>query len=75
MENKILKLDDIKNKIHIIRNKKVMLDVDLANIYGYEVKGLNRQVKRNMQRFPEDFAFRLTKEEFDILRCQIGTSS
>ena len=63
----------IRDKIYIIRGKKVMLDYDLAMIYGYDTKYLNRQVKRNIERFEgEDFMFQLTAEEF--LRCQNGTS-
>jgi len=52
-----------------------MLDYDLAALYETETKNLNRQVNRNIERFPEDFMFQLTKEEFDNLRCQVGTSS
>jgi hypothetical protein len=52
-----------------------MLDKDLAQLYGVETKSLNRQVQRNIARFPSDFMFQLTLEEFDNLRCQIGTSS
>ena len=51
-----------------------MLDCDLARIYGYEVKNLNRQVKRNIERFPEDFMFRLTEDEYENLRCQNVTA-
>lgn len=51
-----------------------MLDSDLADIYGVEVKNLNRQVKRNLERFPKEFMFQLGKKEFDSLKCQIGTS-
>ena len=61
----------IRDRIFIIRNIPVMLDRDLAALYGVEVKYLNRQVKRNIERFPSDFMFQLTKE--DCLRCQIGT--
>ncbi|MBI5192419.1 MAG: ORF6N domain-containing protein [Nitrospirae bacterium] len=64
----------IENKILIIRGKKVMLDSELAGLYGVETKLLNRAVKRNMERFPEDFMFQLTKEEYtELLRCQFGT--
>jgi hypothetical protein len=63
------------NKIYLIRNEKVMLDRDLAALYGVETKRLNEQVKRNMDRFPEDFMFRLTEVEFDNLKSQIATSS
>jgi hypothetical protein len=52
------------NKIYLIRNQKVMLDRDLATLYGIETKRLKEQVKRNLSRFPEDFMFVLTKEEF-----------
>lgn len=63
------------NKIYFIREQKVMLDSDLAELYGVETKQLKRQVNRNIQRFPSDFMFELSKEELEILRCQIGTSS
>ena len=65
--------EKIENKIFQIRGKKVMLDKDLAELYDVETKRLTRQVRRNINRFPEDFMFRLTKDEF--LRCQIGTSN
>ncbi len=65
----------IVNKIHIIRKEKVMLDQDLAELYDVETKYLKRQVRRNIDRFPEDFMFELTNEEFENLRSQIGTSS
>ncbi|MBP6127810.1 ORF6N domain-containing protein [Flavobacterium sp.] len=68
-------LEIITNKIHIIRNQKVMLDYDLATLYEIETKVLKQSVKRNIQRFPEDFMFELTKVEFDDLRSQIVTSS
>ncbi|HOY41442.1 MAG TPA: ORF6N domain-containing protein, partial [Chitinophagales bacterium] len=61
--------------MHTLRDVKVMLDYDLAALYETETKNLNRQVNRNIERFPEDFMFQLTKEEFDNLRCQVGTSS
>ena len=66
-------LENIENLIHIIRGKQVMLDVDLARLYGVETKRLNEQVKRNLERFPEDFMFQLSKEEIDFLRSQIAT--
>ena len=50
-----------------------MLDFDLARVYGVETKSLNRAVKRNIDRFPKDFVFQLTRREFEVLRCQIGT--
>ncbi len=71
---KLMTVDDISNTVYIIRGQQVMLDQDLADIYGYEVKYLNRQVKRNAERFPEDFMFQLTKEEYENLRCQNVTA-
>ena len=65
----------IERKIHIIRGKKVMLDSDLAELYGVETKNLNKAVKRNISRFPEDFMFQLTEEEVTSLKFQIGTSN
>ena len=65
----------ILNKIYVVRGAKVMVDKDLAEMYGVETKQLKRQVKRNIDRFPKDFMFQLTKKEFEILRSQIGTSS
>jgi hypothetical protein len=74
-ELKILPDEAIINKIYIIREKKVMIDRDLADLYGVETKVLNQAVKRNLKRFPDDFMFQLTDEEFRILRSQIVTSS
>ena len=65
----------ILNTIYAIRGEKVMLDQDLAEMYSVETKQLKRQVKRNIERFPKDFMFELTPEEFENLRSQIGTSS
>ena len=65
----------IEGIIYIIRNQKVMLDSDLAMIYGVETKVFNRAIDRNIDRFPEDFAFRLTQMEWKNLRCQFGTSN
>lgn len=65
----------IENKIYEIRGQKVMLDFDLAEMYQVETKNLNKAVKRNIERFPEDFMFQLTSEEMANLRFQIGTSS
>ena len=64
----------IEKAIYLIRGEKVMLDRDLASLYEVETGALNRAVKRNLQRFPQDFMFQLTTEESDILRCQIGIS-
>lgn len=66
-------IEEIRNCIHVIRGKQVMFDKDLAKLYGVEVKNLNKAVNRNIERFPEDFMFRLTKEEYDFLRFQNGT--
>lgn len=65
----------ITGRIHVIRGQKVMLDRDLAALYGVETKQLKRQVRRNITRFPEDFMFELTDEENQHLRSQFGTSS
>lgn len=65
----------LSQKIYFIRGQQVMLDSDLAELYGIETKTFNRAVKRNRDRFPDDFMFRLTDQELAILRCQIGTSS
>ena len=64
----------IQNKILIIRNQQVMIDRDLAEMYGVETKVLNQAVKRNIARFPERFHFQLTENEFEILRSQFVTS-
>lgn len=63
----------VLDKIYFIRGQKVMLDKDLAQLYQVETKQLKRQVNRNIERFPEDFMFVLTKMEYDSLRSQIGT--
>lgn len=63
----------VMNKIYHIRNKKVMLDRDLAELYRVETKQPKRQVKRNPERFPEDFMFELTHKEYISLRSQFGT--
>ena len=65
----------IVSRILLIRGKKVMLDKDLAELYGVETGALNRAVKRNIDRFPFDFMFQLTQKEYKSLRCQIGISS
>ena len=67
--------NEIRNKIYTIRNQQVMLDSDLALMYQVETKRLNERVKRNIARFPENFCFQLTKDEYDNLRSQIATSS
>ncbi|MDZ4203215.1 MAG: ORF6N domain-containing protein [Bacteroidales bacterium] len=65
----------VMSKIYLIRGQKVMLDSDLAELYGAETRRLNEQVKRNRDRFPEDFMFQLTETEFENLKSQIATSS
>ena len=67
--------EEIKNLIYTIRGKQVMLDSDVAMLYHYETKNINKAVKRNIERFPEEFCFQLTDEEVKILRFQIGTSN
>ena len=67
--------EEIKNLIYTIRGKQVMLDSDVAMLYHYETKNVNKAVKRNIERFPEEFCFQLTDEEAKILRFQIGTSN
>lgn len=67
-------VESIQTRVYVIRGQQVMLDFDLAEIYGYEVKNLNRQVKRNIERFPDDFMFQLTKDEYENLRCQNVTA-
>jgi len=68
-------VERLQRHIFIIRNVKVMLSSDLADLYGVEVKVLNQAVKRNQERFPKDFVFQLTHEEFNNLKSQIVTSS
>src|SRR5258708_24221120 len=65
----------IQQRIYEIRDHKVMLDFDLADLYQVETKRLNEQVRRNVERFPDDFMFRLTKVEFENLKSQFATSS
>ncbi len=65
----------IENKIYVIRGQRVMLDADLALLYGVETKALNQAVKRNLDRFPKDFVFQLAKEEALSLRSQFVTSN
>ena len=60
--------DSLSKKIYVIRGKKVMLDFELAEIYGYETKRFNEQVKNNIEKFDEDFRFQLTKDEWEFLR-------
>ena len=71
----IASVEQIESRIFVIRGQKVMLDADLAELYGVETKRLNEQVSRNRERFPEDFMFQLTAEEFANLKSQFATSS
>jgi hypothetical protein len=70
----LVPIENIQTKIYIIRGKKVMLDRDLADLYGVEVKRLNEQVRRNIEKFPEDFMFKLHYQEEDFLRSQNATA-
>lgn len=67
--------ENIKNLIYTIRGKQVMLDSDVAMLYQYTTKSINKAMKRNINRFPEDFCFQLTEKEVENLRFQFGTSS
>ncbi len=71
----LMTVDNIYNRVYVIRGQQVMLDCDLAEIYGYEVKRLNAQVKNNISRFPEDFMFQLTKTELENLRSNFSTAN
>lgn len=70
----VLDPQDIERRIHIVREQRVMLDSDLAKLYGVPTKRLNEQVRRNRDRFPDDFAYQLTLQEFTALKSQIATS-
>lgn len=74
-QNLTISEETISDKIYFIRNQKVMLDRDLATLYGIETKRLKEQVKRNISRFPEDFMFELNKSEFENWRSQFVTSN
>ena len=73
--NEVIEKEEIKieNMIYEIRGKQVMLDSDLAWLFDYETKNLNRQVQRNINRFPENYCFQINDKEYNSLRCQIGT--
>ncbi len=75
MDEMIIPDEIIMKKIYLIRGMKVMLDKDLAELYGVSTRNLNKAVNRNIKRFPDDFIVILTKEEFENLMFQIGTSS
>ena len=74
-DRSLIPAERIERSILLIRGHKVMLDTDLAALYGVETGQLVRAVKRNISRFPHDFIFQLSKEEFENLRCHFGTSS
>ncbi len=73
-EQALVPVERIEAVIHVFRGERVMLDSDLAQLYEVETKVLVRSVRRHAERFPADFMFQLTNEEFDRLRCQFGTS-
>lgn len=75
MSNDLIPVEIIESWIYHIRGQKVMLDNDLATLYEVETRRLNEAVKRNIKRFPEEFMFQLTREEFEILKSQFATSS
>ena len=75
MKKQIIPIESIQQKIYYIRGEKVMLDRDLAVLYGVELRTLNQAVKRNKKRFPNDFMFQLNKKEYEILKFHFGTSS
>ena len=72
--NELITIEEIKNSIYTIRGKQVMLDSDVANLYHYETRRINETVKRNKERFPNSFCFRLTLNEFETLMSQFATS-
>lgn len=74
-ENSLIPIEKIITRIFLVREKKVMLDKDLALLYGVRTKNLNKAVRRNKERFPEDFMFEISDEELKNLRFQFGTSS
>lgn len=73
-QENLLPIESIQNKIYVIRGKKVLIDRHLAELYGVSTKRLNEQVKRNLRRFPDDFMFQLSKEEYLQWKSQIATS-
>jgi len=74
MSNDLVPVQIIENKIFVIQGQRVMLDSDLASLYDVETKRLNEAVKRNIERFPTEFMFQLTSEEWDFLKSQFATS-
>jgi phage regulator Rha-like protein len=75
VQEQLIPAETIERRILLSRDQRVILDSDLAELYGVETKALNRAVKRNRDRFPADFMFRLTLQEVTALRCQFGTSN
>ena len=75
MKSQPMAIEAIANRIHVLRGQRVMLDADLAQLYGVETKALNQAVKRNLARFPADFMFQLERRDLAVLRSQIVTSS
>ena len=73
MTSPIVAVDALSGRIHLVRGQRVMLDADLAELYGVATKVFNQAIKRNIERFPADFMFQLTDEEYDSLRSQIAT--
>lgn len=73
MTSPLVAVDALSDRIHLVRGQRVMLDSDLAELYGVTTKRFNEQVKRNLERFPADFMFQLTEEEGESLRSQIAT--
>ena len=73
MEKGIITTKEVQEKVLIVHGQKVLLDRDVAALYGVETKAINQAVKRNIERFPEEFRFQLTKDEYDFLRSQFAT--
>lgn len=72
-DNDVVSTEVIKSRIYEVRGRRIMIDSDLAELYGVETKNLKRAVRMNIERFPDDFMFELTKEEYDFLRCNFFT--
>ncbi|MEA2099795.1 MAG: ORF6N domain-containing protein, partial [Campylobacterota bacterium] len=75
MKQNIIKFESLENKLIQIKNQLVLLDKDVANLYEVEPKKLRQQLKRNIEKFPQDYAYQLTQEEFDIMVSQNVTPS
>ena len=74
VKTEVVLVERISKKIYLLRDQKVMIDEDLAELYNVSTRRLNEQIKRNLERFPSDFMFQLTKSEYEILRSQNATS-